>query len=115
MKEMATVLKDKGLNESNLENAYKRDDNKVQVEVWFFCEWDEGKWREYTGKVCKSPGEIIRNQCEQNSITVFKPEKMEVEDQVLRETFTLQVQAFMVWLLLKMLEWKIQLPIPNIV
>jgi hypothetical protein len=33
MKEMATVLKDKGLNESNLENAYKRDDNKVQVEV----------------------------------------------------------------------------------
>jgi hypothetical protein len=40
---------------------------------------------------------------------------MEVEDQVLRETFTLQVQAFMVWLLLKMLEWKIQLPIPNIV
>lgn len=77
MKEMATVLKDKGLNESNLENAYKRDDKKVQVEVWFFCEWDEGKWREYTGKVCKSPGEIIRNQREQNSIAVFKPEKME--------------------------------------
>jgi hypothetical protein len=36
---------------------------------------------------------------------------MEVEDNpVLRETFYVPLQAFMVWLLLKMLEWKIQLP-----
>ncbi|KAL3591504.1 hypothetical protein D5086_010144 [Populus alba] len=47
---------------------------------------DKGNWREYTGKVRRPPGEIIRNQCEQNSIAVFKPEKMEVEDPVLRET-----------------------------
>ncbi|KAJ6996430.1 hypothetical protein NC653_013132 [Populus alba x Populus x berolinensis] len=56
-------LKDKGLNESNLENAYKRDDL-----IKF-----------------KSKFDSFVNEMK-NSIAVFKPEKMEVEDPVLRET-----------------------------